>query len=221
MKKHLCLFLAVLSLFLSACTADAPAAEPTVTTMPETVATSLPTETTAPEAVLLPLPEESAEFAFLSGAGAWQTAMILHRDGTFTGQYHDSEMGDMGEGYPNGTVYICTFSGKFENIEKIDEFSYKMTLTEIITENEEGEEWIENEIRYVAAGPHGLNDPINAQECREFIFYLPDTPVDQLNEEFLSWWPYRYLPEEEAKTTLSCYGILNVTALTGFFATDY
>ena len=119
-----------------------------------------------------------------------------------------------------GSAYVCDFSGRFENIKKIDEYSYQMTLTGIQTEKPVGEEWIEDEIRYVASDPHGLNNPDNNQECVEFIFYLPDTPVDQVPEAFLDWWPYRYTQETEPKGTLSCYGILSVTTSFGFFTTE-
>ena len=129
-------------------------------------------------------------------------------------------MGETGEGYPKGSAYTSTFSGKFDNIKKIDEYSYKMTLTDIKTEKTVGEEWIENEIRYIVAEPYGLNDPINNQDCTEFILYLPNTPIDQVPEEFLTWWPYRYSQGSDAKTTLSCYGILNVTTEFGFFTAE-
>ena len=49
------------------------------------------------------------EFYFSSGAGAWRTELFLQDDGSFNGQYSDSDMGSMGEEYPNGTVYICEF----------------------------------------------------------------------------------------------------------------
>ena len=209
MKKSLCMFLMVILLCLSACNAH----EPDFTVAPTT-------ETSLAEDSWLPLPEETAEFSFLSGAGGWRTVMTLNRNGEFTGLYRDSEMGEIGEGYPMGSVYICEFSGKFENIEQIDAHSYKMTLTDVATEKAVGEEWIEEEIRYVASAPHGLNDPANMLECTEFVFYLPDTPVDQVPEEFLIWWPYRYTQETEQKMTLSCYGILNVTTNFGFFTTE-
>ena len=214
-------------LFLSACNTHTPndadtatestATESTFTNVPESSTTETTTESNTIKNNQLPLLKESAEFFFLSGAGAWRTIITLNRDGTFTGWYLDSEMGETGEGYPNGSVYICDFSGRFENIKKIDEYSYQMTLTGIQTEKPVGEEWIEDEIRYVASDPHGLNNPDNNQECVEFIFYLPGTPVDQVPEAFLTWWPYRYTQETAPKTTLSCYGILNVTTESGFF----
>ena len=215
MKKSLCIFLMAITLCLSACNTHAP--NDPVAAITETNAVP---ETSLLEGGQLPLPEEDTEFSFLSGAGAWRTVITLNRNGAFTGSYLDSEMGEIGEEYPKGSVYICDFSGKFENIEKIDAYSYKMTLTDVTTEKAVDEEWIEDEIRYVASAPHGLNDPINMLECTEFVFYLPDTPVDQVPEEFLIWWPYRYTQETDPKDTLSCYGILNVTTNFGFFTTE-
>ena len=230
MKKFLSFFLVAILLFLSACnthtpndtdaTTESAATESTFTDVSESSTTETTSETNTIKNNQLPLPEESAEFSFLSGAGAWRTIITLNRDGTFTGWYLDSEMGEIGEDYPHGSAYTCTFSGNFVNIEKVNAYSYKMALTDIKTEKAVGEEWIENEIRYVASEPYGLNDPINEQECTEFIFYLPDTPVDQVPEAFLTWWPYRYTQETAPKTTISCYGILNVTTSFGFFTAE-
>ena len=161
-----------------------------------------------PKPTVLPI-EEVTSFYFSSGAGGWGTELKLNPDGSFTGCYHDSDMGDTGDGYPNGTVYICNFSGKFENIKKIDEYSYQMTLTNLTIE-ETPDEWIEEGIKYIASGPYGIEGGTN------FIFYMPNTPISSLSEEFLSWWPGRY-DLSEPKDTLTGYGILNVETQEGFF----
>ena len=151
------------------------------------------------------------EFVFTSGAGAWQSIITLNSDGSFKGTYSDAEMGSNGEDYPNGTVYTCEFSGKFEEIKQVNDYTYTMTLTEVTTEKKEGEEWIEDQIRYVAAGPYGL------ENGKEFLFYTPETPIKELSEEFLNWWPQRYLQGEHALEKLSCYGIYNKETESGFF----
>ena len=151
------------------------------------------------------------EFVFSSGAGAWQSIITLNSDGSFKGTYSDAEMGSNGEDYPNGTVYTCEFSGKFEEIKQVNDYTYTMTLTEVTTEKKEGEEWIEDQIRYVAAGPYGL------ENGKEFLLYTPETPIKELSEEFLNWWPKRYLQEEQALEKLSCYGIYNKETESGFF----
>ena len=153
-----------------------------------------------------------SEFTFSSGAGGWGTFLTLNPDGSFQGSYHDSEMGDSGEGYPNGSVYVCEFQGRFEAITQINETTYSMTLTELTTKTENGKEWIEDEIRYIASEPYGL------EAGRTFLLYTPETPVDGLSEEFLSWWPGRYALEGEVPAALDCYGILNQEMGYGFFS---
>ena len=222
MKKIISLLIIAVLLCLCACNPAVPEktgeGEPVPnvesTGPTENSTTEIPSETTDPvQANQLPLPKDGVEFTFLSGAGAWRTVITLNQNGKFTGQYLDSEMGDVGKNHPHGSAYVCDFSGKFSDIKKIDKYSYRMTLTDIETEKTVGDEWIEDKIRYIAALPHGLNDPDKQQSCTEFILYLPDTPVDQVPEEFLTWWPYR----TASKTTLSCYGILNVATNYGFF----
>lgn len=160
----------------------------------------------------LPLPKETLEFTFQSGVGAWVTVLSLNKDGTFVGNYHNSDMGDTGYDYPNGTEYVCSFSGRFDNFEKINDYSYTMTLAELKTETEETKEWIEGEIRYIASSPYGID------EGNRFILYLPQTPTSDVPEEFLSWWPHFFTPQEERPDTLSCYGILNLSTNYGFFS---
>ena len=157
------------------------------------------------------LPENlPVNFTFTSGVGAWSTSITLEIDGTFSGEYHDSDMGDSSENYPSGTIYVCDFSGRFSEIEKVDENSYSMTLEEVSSDYENGKERIENGVRYVSAEPYGVEDG-NA-----FILYLPGTMRDGLNEDFLSWWQYWFLDGEQAET-LGLYGLYNVKMGYGFF----
>ena len=86
-----------------------------------------------------------------------------------------------------------------------------MKLNSIKTKLQEGKEYIEDEIRYVSSSPYGL------EEGKEFILYLPNMPLKNLSEEFLSWWPGRYLDEEEKTDVLKCYGIFNKVKGYGFF----
>ena len=149
-------------------------------------------------------------FSFSSGAGAWRNELVLYADGTFKGIYTDSEMGESSESYPKGTVYISEYEGKFD-IEKANDTFIDMKLNSIKTKLQEGKEYIEDEIRYVSSSPYGL------EEGKEFILYLPNMPLKNLSEEFLSWWPGRYLDEEEKTDVLKCYGIFNKVKGYGFF----
>ena len=153
----------------------------------------------------LPL-ERPLDFHYSSGVGAWWTTMTLKPDGTFVGTFQNSELGDMDEEYPHGTVYIAEFNGEFTDVEKIDDYSYLMKLSELKIEDE-GKEYIEEKVRYVITKPYGL-------EGNEFVLYVPETPVEMLNTEFLDW---KVIKDDSLKT-LSVYGLENKSMGIGFFS---
>ena len=221
MKKILFIFVLAALLCFSACSAplsgatDNTEAKPNnsiADTTPESTATE-PVETENFDPGYFPVPEEPADFSCLSGAGGWRTVLSINRDGTLTGYYEDSEMGSTGEGYPNGTIYVCDFTAVVTDMEKINEYSAKMRLFDITPHKDIGTEWIKDDIRYVVGNPVGIYDPETNQLCEDYILYLPNTPIDEVPAEFLTNWPY----QGEEKTTLSCYGILNVATNDGFF----
>ena len=149
------------------------------------------------------------DLSFSSGVGAWSTDLTLEPDGSFAGEYHDTDMGDSGDDYPDGTMYTCTFSGKFTDIKQLDDHSYSLTLDELTSDYEQDKEWVEDGVRYVSSEPYGV------EEGKDFILYLPDTPTNGLDEEFLSWWPGQY--QEDQSDTLGFYGLYNVDMGYGFF----
>lgn len=91
-------------------------------------------------------------FSYGSGAGAWSEELILNDDGTFMGEYRDSDMGVTGADYPNGTVYVRKFHGKFTEPEMINEYSYSMSVEFMELVQEEGTGYIEDGVRYVVLG---------------------------------------------------------------------
>jgi tetratricopeptide (TPR) repeat protein len=58
-------------------------------------------------------------FQFCSGAGGWSTDFEIEKDGSFKGNYHDSDMGDTGENYENGNAlyYLAQAYRKNEDME--------------------------------------------------------------------------------------------------------
>lgn len=146
------------------------------------------------------------DMIFSSGAGGWSTTLTLSQDGSFTGAFSDSEMGERDENeYPNGTVYVCNFSGKFKDIKKVNDYTYSMTLDSVKVS--EDEEKIEDGIRYKVGEPSGMDSGT------EIYFYTPDAPVSELPEAFLSWWQ----ESADGSATLDCYAIYNKSADSGFF----
>lgn len=147
------------------------------------------------------------EFWFGSGAGAWYTLLYVNEDGTFHGEYHDSDMGDTGEGYPNGTYYVSDFRGKFTEPEKVDDDTYMVKIENMVLEQDPGKEEIKDEMKYVYSEPYGLDN------ANEFLIYLPGIAVSDLPEGFKSWMTSY---GDEIGSTLPFYGLYNVNAEEGF-----
>lgn len=120
-------------------------------------------------------------FEFSSGAGAWRTVLRIHRDGFFSGEYHDSNMGETGEGYPRGSVYCSSFTGRFSQPVMVDENTYSIRLEQISYRRQPGTEEIRDDIFYHYTEAYGLYG------SEEFLIYLPGTPLDTLPEHFLYW----------------------------------
>lgn len=137
---------------------------------------------------------------FASGAGAWSTSLKLNPDGTFTGEYQDTDnMSD--EGY-DAEVRICSFSGKFKNIKKENEYTYSMELDNYTMDKAEGTEWIENNIKYTATGPYGI------EEGKTFKLFLPGMDVSEIPEQSYSWIDRGYYLD--GKTSLPFFALYNV-----------
>lgn len=153
-------------------------------------------------------------FYFRSGAGAWSTELYLADDGTFTGLYHDANMGDFDpELYPNGTECICEFVGAFEEPEIVSDY---VCSTHVISL-----EYAEPEIvtytygtRYITALPHGL---YNADEV---LIYLPGYPVADLPEGVRGWLnsAEEFWNPDTRPSTLPFYVLSNVKDGNAFFS---
>lgn len=146
-------------------------------------------------------------FMFTSGAGAWDSTLILSEDGSFVGNYHDADAGDSGDGYPNGTLYYCDFYGKFIQPEKINDYTYEMQLENIAMKETEGDTEIKGGVKYIYTGPAGL------EEVYDLYIYLPGAPLDELPERFLDWASIGLTDED---TTLPFYAIFNTLTFDTF-----
>lgn len=157
---------------------------------------------------LLPIEAESIEFMHLSGVGAWATNLTLCQDGSFQGHYHDTDMGQIGAGHPNGTEYTCDFRGNFREIRKVNEYTYGMTLGAMETDAP-GKQWIEDGVLYITAEPIGMDSG------KAFLLYTPDAPLDQLPEDLVFCWQLRYV--EEDTNRLNAFALYNEESGCGFF----
>lgn len=133
------------------------------------------------EAATLAFSAIPSKYTFTSGAGGWATGLTIAADGTFTGAYSDSDMGDIGEGYSRGTSYYCNFSGKFSAPVQVNDYTYVMTLEFFETQDPEGIQYIENDIRYISSGPYGFDGPT------EYYLYLPGIPRTMMPQDCFEW----------------------------------
>lgn len=149
------------------------------------------------------------QFDFSSGAGAWATTMTIAADGSFSGVYNDSDMGDAGEGYPNGTVYRCDFSGRFDDLVKVNEYTYSTRILSMEYAKEFGTEEIIDGTLYVYSEAYGL------EGAESILFYLPGAPLAELPEAFRGWIGYYNLENREEKE-LPFYALHNESQHYGF-----
>lgn len=152
-------------------------------------------------------------FVLASGAGAWSTELLIGEDGSFTGTYHDSDMGSSGPGYPNGTRYFSEFTGQFTEPEKVNEYTYRMTIDTIEYANEVGTEEILDEILYSYSDAYGIAG------AEEILIYLPGAPTAELPEDYVIWARSSAYIDGDI-TELPFYGLYNVTEALGFSSYD-
>lgn len=139
------------------------------------------------------LPEtlSALDWTFSSGVGAWSTDLRIQADGSFSGSYHDSEMGDDGEAYPDGTVYQCVFSGHLTIGEQTGEKTWKVLVDQLVRDESQPEEFIQDGIRYIRSEPYGLS------EGDEMVLYAPGADLSALSEE-MQFWAHAWTGDDSA-----------------------
>ena len=152
------------------------------------------------------------EFYFASGAGGWRTVLQIEEDGSFSGQFSDSEMGSVGDGYPSGTYYVSDFEGKFGDPVMVNDYTYSMEIEEIHYQKEVGAEEIIDGILYCYSDAYGLTG------ADEMLIYLPGAPFKQLPESYQMWVRNDMTDAEAAE--LPFYGLYNEKEENGFSSYD-
>jgi len=176
----------------------------------DTVFTPPSAAASTPDDQVFPLIEGNT-FTYTSGAGGWQTEIAISTDGSFTGTFHDMDMGDTDDAYPGGTMYECSFSGMFVVTGKIDPFTYELRLASLEIQGPADEERIVDGVRVISDSAYGI------EGGEMFMLYSPGRETADLPEGFLEWicMPHAW---EKAPETLPFYGLYNAEEDTGFFA---
>lgn len=154
-------------------------------------------EVLPPEKVLLPF-ENGLSFTLNSGTGNWETTLVLDNEGGVYGDFRDLNMGEVGEGYENGTYYWNEYWGFSEGIERINDYSYKFVLKDVATSQPGDVEEIDDEDSMKFKTTYNIEGIIDESE---YILYLPNTPVLELPKDAATW-----IPKLEAdRDVIDCY----------------
>lgn len=185
----------------------------------ETTDASFFTEPVTPSETVTPTTPAAASFSFsdlahirflfASGAGGWGTVLYVQPDGSFSGNYYDSES-SVGPDYPNGSVAYCDFTGKFAQPTPVDTYMYSLKIEELQYKFQPGTEEIRDGILYHYVSAHGLTG------AEEMILYLPGAPVEALPSDYTQWFDYQL----RETTQLPFYGLYNQANWYCFSGTD-
>lgn len=155
---------------------------------------------------------QTVQFRFSSGAGAWSTVLNIREDGSFYGEYLDSNM-ETGEGNVEESRYQCVFQGQFTEPVKVNDYTWAVQIAQMDYENEPGTEEIIGKVLYRYWDVYGLED------AQRILIYLPGTPLNELTQEFRSWIGYADL-SSVPETELPFYALNNEVHQEGFVGID-
>ncbi|WP_171336526.1 hypothetical protein [Enterococcus cecorum] len=145
-------------------------------------------------------------FVFSSGAGGWGSSLSIGPNGTFSGDYHDSDMGSPGPGYPGGTISESKVSGQFTRAHQVSPTLYEVDIENLQYEKPVGSSEIKENRKYEYSEAYGIS------KNHRMAIYLPGTPISSMPEE-LRLYSYGLIPEDSQ--TLPVYVIQG--DMEGFF----
>lgn len=150
---------------------------------------------------------KNLEFYFSSGAGGWRTILTIQEDGSFFGQYSDSDMGA-------GRYYVSNFSGQFAEPEKVNDYTYTMQILELTYAEKIGSEEQKGETLYIYDEAYGIAG------AKEILVYLPKAPLEELPENYKNWVNSEISMTGDEVTGLPFYGLYNEAEECGFSSYD-
>jgi hypothetical protein len=131
------------------------------------------------------------KFMFSSGAGAWRTYLTINSDGSFSGEYTDSDMG----GADGPLLSRSKFTGQFGKVTKISDQDYSFEILSI-DYAPSGQKSVENidgtETNVTTSTPYGIDGG------KTFHVYKKGRTMSDFSQEVLKWIS---LPNDEKATT--------------------
>ena len=129
-------------------------------------------------------------FYFSYNVGGWWTRIYIGSDGSFYGTYIDSdysnpypERDDIPLYYDYWYNRYCSFSGRFELVEQVSEYEFRLRVASLSYDNEPGGVYVDDEEKsvYIYETPRGLDG------SEEFTLYLPGRPTSDLPAGFINY----------------------------------
>lgn len=154
------------------------------------------------------------EYVFSSGAGGWSTDITLNADGTFKGEYYDSNYLD-----ENNVEILCSkFHGRFSKVKKVNEYTYSAELADLTYDTQTGTEEISDHSDLLPGGQEiwRYTEAYGLEKCKTVYFYLKGAPMSSLPEEFIGW-GYGAVGLTGEESTLPMNGFYNTEEEYGFF----
>ena len=166
----------------------------------------------APEELLGLLPKQ---YMFASGAGGWRTMLYLEADGSFTGDYLDTDMG-------SNEAWGCNFHGRFALPEKAAPYTWQLGIEDLTVIGLKdgtavGDTYVEDGTHYTVTGPYGL------ENTTYLMLYLSGSATASLPEGFFNWargwgWCLPDYYEKGFPSIFPFYGLYNPVEEQGWVA---
>ncbi len=103
----------------------------------------------------------------------------LANDGTFNGIFEVWDWGDCGQGYSKGTSYVSGSSGKFSDVERVNDYTYRMVVDQAEKTLPADGTYLADDARYIVESETVMD--IGA----EFYLYLPGMPLSELPQDLI------------------------------------
>ena len=125
----------------------------------------------------------AGDYTFTAGRGGWATTLALGADGSFTGEFHDDDLGVTGPDYPNGSKAEARFSGRFASITPTGDGSYTLQCDSsgFAVDGTKGDTRIENGMRVTIGDAYGM------EPCGMFTLYPKGYDATKISDEVKSW----------------------------------
>ncbi|MCR4837556.1 MAG: hypothetical protein K5897_01310 [Eubacterium sp.] len=150
------------------------------------------------------LPDGIPQALWLSnGNDDWGGMAYIGKDGAFSGSFHMNEYYEGTRDY--GTLYEGEITGNFQEIRKLDDYTYALIVGESTEGYLEKKSYEDGNFTHEPTRCRGLGGG------RIYLLFLPGHPTDTLPEEFLYWaFDANDKNSERQKATLEIWGLYNV-----------